>query len=601
MKIADVSRRDAIGLATLFGFAHPIAAAQSPRPTENGTATMTDAPKTKITRHFVTVGDRQVHYRRAGAGPVVLMLHASPGSSASMIGMINQASDKFTVIAPDTPGNGLSEPLRKPEPDMAAYADALAELMTALGLDRAAVYGSYTGAGCALEMARRHPGRVTQVIVNGYLQFTDAERADIVANYLPVFAPDWFGGHLIWAWARMREQLIFFPWFHKDDASRMDVDLPNPAGLHRGVVDLMRSGDNYRNPYRSAFTMDYAGALMAAKAPTVITTSRQDVMWPHMARMPKPPANVAVHGTDTRAQSWSIARQALEAAPAGTLAPPPAPVRPMAGRSWCEMIHIDGGGVYLRRNTDGKGRPILFIHDTDGSSLQSDETMAPFMGQRPVVAMDLPGNGESENTLGSNPTVEAQADHVAKVLDALAYQNVDVVAVGGGCTVAVELAARYPRRVTTLVLRNVQCLDDTMAAEKLKQLVPEVEPRAHGAHLLSAWNYVRDRELFAPWYVRGAKTALRGEDPDLDPARVHARVLDVIKCGDVHTALIRAHDAFPMQARLSQIKCRVVLDRPESDSTKRAAAAIPAKQVTVADLPRRNPQTLTKKLLPLLA
>ncbi|MDX2222917.1 MAG: alpha/beta fold hydrolase [Rhodospirillaceae bacterium] len=592
----DLTRRDSLGLAAAMGFTLPAAAQTAP-----SASTGEQAMAARITRYFVTVGDRQVHYRRAGSGPALFLLHASPGSSLSMVGLINQLSDRFTVIAPDTPGNGLSEPLRMPEPVMADYADALAQLMTALGLRRAAVYGSYTGAGCALEMSRRHPDRVTQVVVNGYLQFTDAERAEILANYLPVFAPDWYGGHLIWAWARMREQIIFFPWFRKDDASRMAAEVPRPPGLHRGVVDLMRSGDNYRAPYRSAFAMDYAGALQAAKAPTVITTSRQDVMWPHLARMPQPPANVIVHGTETREASFAIAKDVLAAAPADGPAPPPAAVTPMPGRTWCETIDIDGGSAYLRRNTDARGRPIVFLHDTAGSSLASDETMAAFVGKRPVLAIDLPGNGESEATLGPAPTVEAQAAVVARVLDRLAYGSVDVVALGGGCAVAVELAAREPRRVNALVLRRVQCLDDAAIAEKVKELVPELEPRAHGAHLLSAWNFVRDRELFEPWYVRGPATALRGEDPDLDPVRVQARTLDLLKCADLHTALLRAHDGYPMARRLADLRCRVVLDRPGSPSTQRAATAASKAKVAVEDLPRLDPARFADRVLTLLA
>ena len=38
----------------------------------------------KITKHFVTVGKRRVHYLRAGSGPGLAMLHASPCSAKVM-------------------------------------------------------------------------------------------------------------------------------------------------------------------------------------------------------------------------------------------------------------------------------------------------------------------------------------------------------------------------------------------------------------------------------------------------------------------------------------------------------------------------------------
>lgn len=36
----------------------------------------------RIFRHFIRVGNRRVHYRRAGSGPSLLMVHQSPRSSA---------------------------------------------------------------------------------------------------------------------------------------------------------------------------------------------------------------------------------------------------------------------------------------------------------------------------------------------------------------------------------------------------------------------------------------------------------------------------------------------------------------------------------------
>ena len=35
----------------------------------------------KTSKHFVTVGNRRVHYLRAGSGPAVVLLHASPCSA----------------------------------------------------------------------------------------------------------------------------------------------------------------------------------------------------------------------------------------------------------------------------------------------------------------------------------------------------------------------------------------------------------------------------------------------------------------------------------------------------------------------------------------
>ena len=56
-------------------------------------------------------GARQVHYRHVGTGPVVLCLHQSPLSSRDMLGTMERWKTRFTCIAPDTAGFGLSTPL----------------------------------------------------------------------------------------------------------------------------------------------------------------------------------------------------------------------------------------------------------------------------------------------------------------------------------------------------------------------------------------------------------------------------------------------------------------------------------------------------------
>ena len=114
----------------------------------------------QITRHFATIkGERQVHYRRAGSGPPVILLHQSPTSSCEYIPLIQELAGKgFTVFAPDTPGNGMSDPFPGDEwTPMEAFADGVVNLMDELGIKKAPVYGYHTGGICALALGLRHP------------------------------------------------------------------------------------------------------------------------------------------------------------------------------------------------------------------------------------------------------------------------------------------------------------------------------------------------------------------------------------------------------------------------------------------------------------
>lgn len=122
-----------------------------------------------ITRHFVDVGQRRVHYRRAGSGPPLLMVHQSPRSSAEYAALIAAWAPYFTIIAPDTPGFGQSDSLPGLErPEVEDFADAVVELLDALGLPQVGAYGFHSGAIILITAAKRHPERFTAVAANGY-------------------------------------------------------------------------------------------------------------------------------------------------------------------------------------------------------------------------------------------------------------------------------------------------------------------------------------------------------------------------------------------------------------------------------------------------
>ena len=84
-----------------------------------------------IERRFVTLTDRQVHYRISGDGPPLLLLHQSPTSSAEMATTIEYFADEFTVIAPDTPGFGLSDYREGTPSDITVYAQMVKEFIDA--------------------------------------------------------------------------------------------------------------------------------------------------------------------------------------------------------------------------------------------------------------------------------------------------------------------------------------------------------------------------------------------------------------------------------------------------------------------------------------
>jgi pimeloyl-ACP methyl ester carboxylesterase len=156
----------------------------------------------RITKHFVTVGQRRVHYLRAGSGPALALLHASPCSAKVMRPLMPVFGEKFTAHAFDTPGFGLSDKLANPAPSVEDFADALAETLDALGVQRVATYGRHTGASIAVEFAARHPRRCTMALADGFAVFARRYSDEELDRYLEPIVPAWDGAHLLRLWFR---------------------------------------------------------------------------------------------------------------------------------------------------------------------------------------------------------------------------------------------------------------------------------------------------------------------------------------------------------------------------------------------------------------
>jgi pimeloyl-ACP methyl ester carboxylesterase len=535
--------------------------------------------ESRITRHFANVTDgrwgaRQVHYRRVGKGPVVICLHQSPLSSRDMISTMERWQEHFTCIAPDTPGFGLSDPLGVATAETADFADALVEFMDAIGVEKAAIYGFHTGAMVTCAIAEHHPSRVTCALANGYVLLTERARKDILDNYLPPFEPKWDGSHLTWLWARMREQLIFFPWYSKAQADRMQYSVPSPENLQAGCVEFMRSGDHYRVGYRAAFSMRSDLALTRIRVPTLVTATETDVLARDLARIQRKTDAVTVTAGGDMPQTLDLCRDfILKHLP--PLAPEVVPPAPLPCRMWQDYVDVPGGQLRIRRNHDAKsGRPVLIQHDAAGSSEIVHELARGFIGHRPVIAINLPGHGESDNTLKGKVTVTAYARVVEQALKTLGIEEYDFVGTWGGGLVGLELALRDPKSVRHLVMADTLWFDDKLRRELREHYTPDIRPNWYGGQLLEAWHMLRDQGLFWPWFRR-TREGIINQPTHVDPVMIQARVLELFRSEGMWREAYQAHFAYPLQKRMAQVDVPVHFVAPgwdpQLEATKLAA------------------------------
>jgi len=129
-----------------------------------------------------------VSYRESGAGPALVLLHGIGNQSASWTGQLEAFAPRFRVVAWDAPGYGGSDRLEPEWPSAADYAESLAALLDALGIERAVLVGSSLGALMAGAFAARRPERVAGLLLlnpaGGYGLADAAEREERLAARL---------------------------------------------------------------------------------------------------------------------------------------------------------------------------------------------------------------------------------------------------------------------------------------------------------------------------------------------------------------------------------------------------------------------------------
>lgn len=419
----------------------------------------------RVTRHFVDVGQRRVHYRRAGSGPALLMIHQSPRSSSELVPLMQIWGQYFTCIAPDTPGFGQSAPLADQNATIDAFADALNDLVAALGLTQVAAYGFHSGAAIVELAVRRNPRLYAAVALGGYPVFSDAERAAFAGAYLPPLQPTPYGEHLVWLWNRLLEQSWFFPWYAVRPDARMAVAHADVARVDALAREMLDAGDAYRVGYGAVLQAEPDGPEAARAAPDgpplLISAYDGDPLQAHIDRIAHLPRQWQTRKVATPAEHQALSLEFLQRHSGN--APPVGQLGECATEGF---IDSNGSAIHWL----GTGGGDLWLH-APGS-----EAAAPASG----LAIDLPGHGLS-----------GDGDHFEAVIAGIGAHF--------GCW---------------KVHRPGVPVGDINA------LYPDLGPDRFGSHLTRAWGIVRARQLFAPWYQADAAHARDFTTDDITPARL---------------------------------------------------------------------------------
>jgi len=463
-----------------------------------------------------------VHYRRAGEGPAVVLLHDSPRSSVLHLPLLREFSDEFAVYALDTPGYGQSDPLPEdPVPKIDDFGDALAGAMRVLGLDGAVVYAYHTSSKIALSCAVRHPGLIGHLVVDGISLPSEQVPEDFISAYMSPFDIDAEGAYIGRQWTKVRDLHRFFPWFRREAGARIPMDEPSVEAMHAYAMDLFMAGPNYSSAYAAAMRYRALEVLPLLETPATFIARANDVLHGYLDIIERClPRRATVERLPADDDAWRERLRALFRRPVGRPGPSSTEGAP-GGRARRRYVGLDHGQVHLRESGDGD-TAVLLLHDPPGSGLDVQDLAAGLDGCR-VLAPDLPGCAASDPF-----PAPASADDFGRVLlammEAVGVDRFAILALGFSGPLALALVAAAGDRVTGLALDGVPVLEAEERRELAARYAPPIAPTRDGVHFFSTWHRLRDEQVQFPWFD-GTQRAARRSKPDLDGRRLHDRLL----------------------------------------------------------------------------
>ena len=265
---------------------------------------------------------------------------------------------------------------------------------------------------------------------------------------------------------------------------------------------------------------------------------------------------------------------------------PGMPASPPIDRSFVRLaeglIHYRHAGL-----ADDARQPLYLAHAGPGCSRGLEPLMEALAGSRPLIAPDMPGNGDSAPPLAPPTDIAYYAEAAVRLLDALGIERVDFYGSHTGACIGMELALAFPDRIGALVLDGVMLASEAERAEMLERYAPAITPDLYGSHLAWAHAFMRDMGLFFPYYARDEAHRIAGGAVPSAEA-LHAAVVDVLKAlGSYHHAY-RAAFAYPAAERLPQLACPVLLTATMRDplhpDLAKAAVLLPRAQARLLDL-----------------
>lgn len=223
----------------------------------------------RIRKAYIDGPCGQLHYRAAGQGEALLLVHQAYASSGMFLAAFPAlVRAGIAPVAVDLPGCGLSDAPDDGPPGMLGYARSIIAVLDHFGLASAHLLGHHSGAAVALCVADLAPGRVQSLVLHGP-PLPDAAApapAPSADNSLRLRAD---GSHLLEAWQRRQQ---FTPGWTSLQA------------MHERLLDLLLAPATTGWLQQAAAHWPMEPAFMRLLPPTLILSNSGDQMHRHAAR-----------------------------------------------------------------------------------------------------------------------------------------------------------------------------------------------------------------------------------------------------------------------------------------------------------------------------
>jgi pimeloyl-ACP methyl ester carboxylesterase len=214
----------------------------------------------------VEVDRLTINYDVQGEGDPLLLIPYTSADHACYAFQLPAYTEHFRCIAIDLPGSGESDKPAGPY-STEGYADQVAALLAAIGVERAHVAGMSLGATVGIHLAARHPDRVRSLSLHSGWSSSD--------DYLKVVLEQW--RTLASSLPTVADVVIqaIFPWCFTPE---MYVERPESVGM---LVDFVRGRpaqpvDAFLAQTDAVIAHDATAVSSEIKAPTLLTFGARD-------------------------------------------------------------------------------------------------------------------------------------------------------------------------------------------------------------------------------------------------------------------------------------------------------------------------------------